>query len=266
MFLKLLSKFWIHNSIISRNQNFSNLVFSCYFNPFSFYMPVLCTHFAYICIWVHDVYLSLIYRLQAPPAGGQPPGPLRVSTNGPGTSPNQLPESTTAHFGLKVEPYSLDPSSPPFIDPITGEVAQRPHTTHVSPPAVVTSSMIGPGSGSGRYKKSYKLTTKSSNNSGSNGNPNNNQNMSNGGYGHHGPGSADTNSFLTAFGSPNSTSPFDPTNPGLSDQVSYGTYLEVYAAHHLDDDGITKSKQNWRTMNDNFPSTVCHFLQKQKDE
>lgn len=164
-------------------------------------------------------------RLQAPPSGGPPPGPLRVSTNGPGTSPNQLPESTTAHFGLKVEPYSLDPGSPPFIDPITGEVAQRPHTTHVSPPAVVTSSMmgnpVGQGNGSGRYRKSsYKLTTKNNNNSGSNnGNANGNPNMTNGGYGHHGVNAADTNSFLSAFGSPTS-SPFDPTNPGLSDQTS----------------------------------------------
>lgn len=232
-------------------------------------MPVSCTPFAYCFTWVHDVYVSLIYRLQAPPSGGTPTGQLRISTNGPGTSPNQLPESTTAHFGLKVEPYTLDPGSPPFIDPITGEVAQRPHTTHVSPPAVVTSSMMGgPGNGSGRYRKSsYKLTSKSSNNSGSNnGSANGHPNLNSGGYGHHGA-TTDANSFLTAFGSPTTTSsPFDPTNPGLTDQVSYGTYLDCYAAHHLSDDdpsnGITSfSKQKWRTMSDNYPSTVCHFLQ-----
>ncbi|CAL8107228.1 unnamed protein product [Orchesella dallaii] len=153
-------------------------------------------------------------RLQAPTSGG--PQSLRVNTNGPGTSPNQLPESTTAHFGLKVDPYTLDPGSPPFIDPITGEVAQRPHTTHVSPPAVVTSSMMGNmGSGSGRYRKSsYKLSNKSSNNSANNNNSNN-PNMSNGGY-HHG---GDANGFLAAFGSPTST-PFDPSNHGISDQNS----------------------------------------------
>lgn len=214
-------------------------------------MTIFFTPFACSFTLVHDVYVSFLYRLQAPPSGG----PLRVNTNGPSTSPNQQPESTT-HFGLKIEPYTLDPGSPPFIDPITGEVAQRPHTTHVSPPAVVTSSMIpvGPGSGSGRYRKSYKLTTKSS----SNGNG-----SLNGGYG---ASQADTNSFLTAFGSPTTTSPFDPTNAGLSDQVSYGSYLESYAAHHhLEDhddpkNGITSfSKLKWRTNSDNFPSTVCYF-------
>ncbi|ODN05778.1 putative zinc finger protein [Orchesella cincta] len=149
-------------------------------------------------------------RLQAPTSG---PQSLRVNTNGPGTSPNQLPESTTAHFGLKVDPYTLDPGSPPFIDPITGEVAQRPHTTHVSPPAVVTSSMMG-SMGSNRYRKSYKLSSKSSNNSSANNNSNN-PNMNNGGY-HHG---GDANGFLAAFGSPTS-SPFDPSNHGISDQNS----------------------------------------------
>lgn len=153
-----------------------------------------------------------------------------TTNNGPGTSPNQLPESTTAHFGLKVDPYTLDPGSPPFIDPITGEVAQRPHTTHVSPPAVVTSSMMDNGNGSGRYRKSqYKLNSnKLSNPNG----PNNGNNPGLGsGYGGH-VVVTDTNSFLSAFGSPATTptttsTPYDPSNPGLSDQVSYDNFLEA---------------------------------------
>ncbi|CAG7821753.1 unnamed protein product [Allacma fusca] len=64
---------------------------------------------------------------------------------------HQLPESTTSLYGLKVDPYTLDPDSPPF-DNQNGmgpnSDIQRPHTTHVSPPAVVTSTM-------GRYRKSF---------------------------------------------------------------------------------------------------------------
>ena len=68
---------------------------------------------------------------------------------------HQLPESTThSIYGLKVDPYTLDPGSPFDNNNGLGSGGsdssghQRPHTTHVSPPAVVTSTM-------GRYRKSF---------------------------------------------------------------------------------------------------------------
>ncbi|XP_035712823.1 ichor isoform X1 [Folsomia candida] len=139
------------------------------------------------------------------------PGQLLRISGGPNTSPSQMPESTTHHhYGLKVDPYTLDhPGSPTYIDPITGEVTQRPHTTHVSPP-VVTSTMMS--NGSSKYRKQYKL---SSNNKGS-------SPTSSGGSYHDG-----SNNFISQFGPNSYDHHHHSSHNGLGNQVSYATSSHI---------------------------------------
>lgn len=155
---------------------------------------------------VYEIYLSFHFRLQQPI-----PGQLLRISGGPNTSPSQMPESTTHHhYGLKVDPYTLDhPGSPTYIDPITGEVTQRPHTTHVSPP-VVTSTMMS--NGSSKYRKQYKL---SSNNKGS-------SPTSSGGSYHDG-----SNNFISQFGPNSYDHHHHSSHNGLGNQVSYATSSHI---------------------------------------
>jgi len=89
-----------------------------------------------------DDFLRVTCRLQQQPNSGNM---VRISSTGSSPS-SQMPESTTP-YGLKVDPYTLNPGSP------YGEV-QRPHTTHLSPPQVTSTMMNNGNEGSNRYRKS----------------------------------------------------------------------------------------------------------------